>query len=246
MNKQKVSFWMIVPLALVLLGAVLLAGCATRARVGPLETESQSVELGDANSVSVEINFGAGDLQVSGDSDKLLEADFNYNVARLKPEVAYADGKLSVRQPEVKGLPVLKNITDFRNEWGIHLSDEVPMDLKVIVGGGSSDLQLAGLPLTRLDVNQGAGISTVDLSGSWERDLDVTIEAGAADITVRLPKDVSARVEVDAGPTTIEATGLRQDGNVYTNDAYGVSEAMLQVEIEAGIGRINLEVEETQ
>jgi hypothetical protein len=246
MDKQKVSFWMIVRLALVLLGALLLAGCATRARVGTLETESQSVELGDANSVRVEINFGAGDLQVSGGAEKLLEADFNYNVARLKPEVEYADGKLAIRQPDIEGLPVLQNITDFRNEWGLRLSDKVPMDLSVIVGGGSSDLQLSGLPLTRLDINQGAGISTVDLSGDWVRDLDVTIETGAADITVRLPKDVGARVEVEAGPTTIEATGLRQDGNVYTNDAYGVSEVTLDVEMEAGIGRINLEVEETQ
>jgi hypothetical protein len=212
--------------------------------VGALQNESQSVELGDANSVSVEINFGAGDLEVTGGAEKLLEADFNYNVARLKPEVEYADGKLAVRQPDARGLPVLKNITDFRNEWGIRLSDEIPMDLRVNMGGGSSDLQLAGLPLTRLDINQGAGISTVDLSGSWARDLDVTIEAGAADITVRLPKDVGARVEVDAGPTTIEATGLRRDGNVYTNAAYGVSDVTLQINLEAGIGKINLEVKE--
>jgi hypothetical protein len=183
---------------------------------------------------------------VSGGAEKLLEADFNYNVARLKPEVAYADGKLAIRQPDIEGLPVLQNITDFRNEWGLRLSDKVPMDLSVIVGGGSSDLQLSGLPLTRLDINQGAGISTVDLSGGWARDLDVTIETGAADITVRLPKNIGARVEVDAGPATIEATGLRRDGNVYTNDAYGVSEVTLDVEMEAGIGRINLEVEETQ
>ena len=63
-------------------------------------------------------------------------------------------------------------------------------------------------------------------------------------ITVRLPRDVGARVEVDAGPNTIEATGLTQDGNVYTNAAYGVSEVTLQVDLEAGIGQINLEVEE--
>ena len=49
---------------LVLLTALLLAGCALRARVGELRSESQSVELGDAESVRVEINFGAGDLEV--------------------------------------------------------------------------------------------------------------------------------------------------------------------------------------
>ena len=44
--------------------------------------------------------MGAGDLEVTGGAEKLLEADFAYNVARLKPEVQYTNGTLVVRQPE--------------------------------------------------------------------------------------------------------------------------------------------------
>ena len=213
--------------------------------MGALQTESQSVELGDAESVRVEIDFGAGDLEVTGGAEKLLEADFSYNVAKLKPEVEYTDGTLVVRQPEVKGLPALRDLTDYRNEWDLRLNDEVPMDLSVDMGAGTSDLQLAGLSLTGLEVSLGAGESTVDLSGDWARDLDVTIDAGAGDITVRVPKEVGARVEVDAGLGSIKAPGLTQDGDVYTNAAYGVSDVTLQVNIKAGVGQINLqEVEE--
>jgi hypothetical protein len=231
---------MIVALA----GGLLLGGCAPRARVGELRTESQSVELGDASSVRIEIDFGAGDLQVSGGAQELLEADFTYNVARLKPEVEYEDGTLAVSQPDEKGLPDLRNITDFRNDWGLHLYDDLPMDLQVNVGGGTGDLQLAGLSLTGLDVSLGAGDFTVDLRGDWARDLDVTIDAGAADINVLLPEDIGVRVDVERGPVMIETSGLAKDGDVYTNAAYGVSEVTLQVDMDAGIGRINLEVEE--
>ena len=230
-------------IALAVLGALLLAGCAPRARVGALRTESKSVELGDSKSVRVEITMGAGKLELTGGAEKLLEADFTYNVARLKPEVEYANGTLVVRHPEAPGLPALQGITDFRNEWRLRLHNEVPMDLNVEMGAGTSDLQLAGLALTRLDIAQGAGESTVDLSGDWARDLEITIDAGAADITVGLPRDIGARVEVEAGVGTIEAPGLTKDGNVYTNAAYGVSEVTLQVKLGAGIGRINLEVE---
>jgi hypothetical protein len=231
-------------IALVLLGTLLLAGCGSDARVGALRTESQSVELGDAKSVRAQITLGAGNLNLTGGAEKLLEADFTYNVAKVKPEVEYVDGTLVVRQPDVKGLPVLQDITDYRNKWGLRLNDDVPMDLNVDMGAGTSDLQLAGLSLTRLDVSLGAGISTIDLSGDWTRNLDVTIDAGAANTSVRLPKDVGARVKVEAGPHTIEATGLKRDSDVYTNAAYGVSEVTLQVDIEAGIGQINLEVED--
>src|SRR5512139_3579113 len=105
MNEREVRYRMVVWLALMVLGALLLAGCGSEARVGELQTGSQSVELGDASSARVEIDFGAGDLEVTGGAEKLLEADFAYNVAKLKPEVTYTHGALVVRQPDVKGLP---------------------------------------------------------------------------------------------------------------------------------------------
>jgi hypothetical protein len=117
------------------------------------------------------------------------------------------------------------------------------MDLSVDMGAGTGDLQLAGLSLTRLDVSLGAGKYTIDLSGDWARDVNVTIDAGAADTTVRLPRGVGARVKVESGPHIIEATGLTQDGDIYTNAAYGVSDVTLQVNLQAGVGQITLEVE---
>jgi hypothetical protein len=244
MNKQDARFWMVVRLTLVLLGALLLASCSSKLRVGELKTESQSVELGDAKSVNVEINFGAGDLSVNGGAEKLLDANFTYNVARLKPEVEYTDDTLIIRQPEVKGLLALGDIADFRNEWSLGLNNEVPMDLSVNVGAGTSELQLADLSLTGLDINLGASESTVDLSSKWVQDLDVTIEAGVGDVTLRLPEDIGVRVQVETAIGTIDAPGLKQDGNVYTNAAYGVSDVTLQINLEAGIGQINLEVKE--
>ena len=139
-------------ITLALLAALLLAGCSSRAWVGELQTESQTVELGDAESVRVEIEFGAGVLEIAGGTSELLEADFTYNVAKLKPEVEYKNHTLIVNQPEAEGLPALQGITEFQNEWDLRLNDEVPVDLRVNMGGGTSDLNLAGLSLTGVDV----------------------------------------------------------------------------------------------
>jgi hypothetical protein len=225
-----------------LVGALLLAGCFSRPRVGELRTEAESVALGEAESVRVEIDFGAGDLELAGGAEGLLEANFTYNVAELKPQVEYADGTLVVRQPPTDGLPVLQGLTDFRNEWDLRLGSEVPMDLSIKMGAGASDLQLAGLLLTGLDVNVGAGAYTVDLSGDWTRDLDVTIDAGAIDLSLRLPGDVGVRVEIGEGPHAVDAPDLARNGGVYTNAAYGVSEVTLRVDLDAGPGVIRLEL----
>jgi hypothetical protein len=230
---------------LVLLGALLLASCSSDdVRVGELRTESKSVELGGARSVRVKMVLGAGDLVVSGGAEKLLEADFTYNVAKLKPEVEFTDGTLVVQHPDVRGYRTLQDLRDFRNEWDLRLNNDVPMNLSLDMGAGTSDLQLAGLSLTGLDIRLGAGESTVDLGGDWVRDLDVTIDAGAGDISVRLPREVGVRVQVEAGLGTIEAPGLTRDGDFYTNAAYDVSDVTVQIDMKAGIGRINLEVEE--
>ena len=231
-------------ITLVLFAALVVASCSSSARVGALQTESQSVELGDAQSVRVEINMGAGNLDVTGGADKLLEANFTYNVAKLKPEVKYTDGTLVVWQPGSKGVPAWQGIADYRNEWGLRLSEGVPMDLRVTLGAGTSNLKLAGLSLTGLDVILGAGEYMLDLSGDWIRDLDVTIDTGAANISLRLPRDVGVRVHIDSGPNITETTGLTREGDVYTNAAYGVSAVTMQIDMETGIGQINLEVEE--
>jgi hypothetical protein len=228
---------------LTFLAVALLVACSSKPRVGELRTESQSVDLGDAKSVSVKINMGAGDLKLTGGAAKLLDANFTYNVDSLKPEVKYTDGTLIVQQPETEGLPDLRGIRDFRNEWGLQLNGEVPMDLRVQMGAGNSDLQLADLSLTGLGITLGAGNSTVDLSGDWPKDLQVSIDTGAGDITLRLPKHVGVRVNVDRGPTIIKASGMTQVGSTYTNEAYGVSDVTMQVILKTDIGQVNLDVE---
>ena len=49
------------------------------------------------------------------------------------------------------------------------------------------------------------------------------------------------RVDVAGGLGEVQAEGLSRDGDAYVNDAYGKSEATLNVDIEGGVGLIRLE-----
>lgn len=211
--------------------------------IDALQTESQSVELGDAESVRVKIEMGAGEIEVAGGADELLEADFTYNVAELKPEVVYSGDTLTIQQPDVEGIASLGDLDGYRYEWDLRLNDAVPMDLSIGLGTGKMDLGLSGLSLTALEVDIGAGEGKLDLTGEWASDLDVSIMAGVSRFTVVLPSEVGARVEID-GISRVNASSLTQDGNTYVNDAYGVSDVTLDINIEAGIGEINLELGE--
>jgi hypothetical protein len=92
----------IIRLAIILI-LVFGPGCSERVNIGPLETESKSVEVGRAESVRAEITMGAGKLKVAGGADQLFEGEFTYNVPEWRPEVTYSvkgsKGKLVIEQP---------------------------------------------------------------------------------------------------------------------------------------------------
>jgi hypothetical protein len=187
--------------------------------------------------------MGAGELNLTGGADALMEGDFAYNVADWKPAVNYDvtgdAGELSVEQGSGEDVPVGGEV---RNEWDLHLNDDVPIDLSVEMGAGESDLDLDSLTLTGLDLQMGAGKTTVDLTGDYDRDLSATIEGGVGEATVRLPGAVGVKVNAEGGLGTINAQGLQREGDAYVNDAYGDSDVTLDVDVRGGVGRINLEV----
>jgi hypothetical protein len=233
------AFW-------VLLLSVLLAICSCdqggdRVSIGQMRNESKTIEIGAAKSVQVNLNMKAGELKVGGGATGLLKANFNYNVPEWKPEVDYqvngSVGLLEVAQPGSGS-----STSNTRNEWDLHLNNSVPMEMNVNMGAGRTVLTLSGLALSRLELNMGAGETTVDITGDWKKDVDAQIHGGVGRATIRLPKDVGVRVVAQGGLGAINADGFQKQGEAYVNDQYGKSPVTLRVEVEGGVGEINLEL----
>jgi hypothetical protein len=209
-----------------------------------LRTESRTVELGGADSARVRLEMGAGELVVSGGAGALMDAEFTYNVARWQPEIDYevdeSQGELVVRQPRAQN--VGGPLDEYRYEWNVRLTENIPIDLSVAMGAGESRLDVAALALNALNVDMGAGNCLIDLVGDRDDDLAVSVQGGVGQLTVRLPDDIGARVEVTGGLGAVNASGLRTEGDAYVNDAYGSSAVTIQVDIEGGLGEVNLEI----
>ena len=234
------------PASLMVIATLVVVSACTigGAPVGELETESKSVELGDAKLVRAEIHMGAGELKVGGGAAKLLDADFAYNVARWRPEVSYTvtegQGQLEIRQPAGSGGPM----GHARYDWDLRFSDSIPLQLTVELGAGRADLTLGSLSLGSLDLKMGAGETVVDLTGSWKNDVTARIQGGVGKATVRLPQDAGVRVHARGGIGAINAHGFRKDGGAYVNDAYGKSDVTVRVDVQGGVGEINLQLAE--
>jgi hypothetical protein len=227
--------------------AVLAGACGTQRggsqQVGEMQRESQSVGLENAQSARAELKMGAGELNITGGADQLMEGDFSYNVSDWKPKVNYdvsdQKGEIVVKQGGTEGVHL---DADGRNEWDIRLNDEVPTDLVVKIGAGESDLDLDSLALTGLDLQMGAGNTTVDLTGDYAQNFDASIQGGVGEATVMLPSEVGVKAKAEGGLGKVNAKGFKKVGNSYVNDAYGKSDVTLNVDVQGGVGEINLEV----
>jgi hypothetical protein len=256
-------------IALFLAVTLLLAtGCNLQSvEVGPVQTKTEQVENGGADSVDAEITIGAGRLKIDGGAEDLLDATFTYNVGEWEPEIEYTvtngTGYLKVKQPETDDKIPLA-IGDVEYRWDLLLNDNTPLDLRVVMGAGEGDLELGSLQLNNLEFQGGAGDASIDLSGSnlptldvrlgagnvsldltgnWQQDLSGTIKGGVGSTTLLLPNSVGVRVEMRGGLGSVKATDFNQNGEVYTNGAYGQSETTLDLEIETGIGEVTLQAE---
>jgi hypothetical protein len=206
-----------------------------------LAHDTQAVELQGAKSVDMDFNMPAGELELSGGSSRLMDADFRHYAEQSKPTVDYSvsgdRGLLRVRQDENEWHTRFGNED---NEWSMRVNNDVPLDMHVQLGAGQTDLRLNGVNVKSLDVHMGAGQLDLDLTGQRKTNIDGTIEGGVGQATVRLPKDVGVHVDASGGIGSVDTSGLKREGGAYVNDAYGKSPTTINLSIHGGVGEIRL------
>jgi hypothetical protein len=210
------------------------------AHTSALQYDSKTVEMGAAESVQVNLHMGAGELRVTDGSQKLLRADFSYNVPSWKPSVHYEStggrGILTVEQPG----GTHNNFGNMKYRWDLQLNNKVPMDLKVNFGAGEARLDVGSLALRSVEVDMGVGQLQMDLHGAPKHDYDVHVRGGVGEATIRLPGDIGIWAEASGGIGAINVRGLRKEGDHWESDSYSRSKVKIKVDVQGGIGAVNL------
>lgn len=203
----------------------------------------KSIERQGAQTLRAEIEMSAGEMRMAGGSAGALDADFRYTESAGIPSVDYSvsgtSGQLRIRQ---RGDSVKLGRTE--NDWDLKFSNEMPLDLRLRLGAGRSDLRFRTVPLNRLSMEMGAGELNLDLTGDRKNGMEGEIRGGVGQVNVRLPRNnVGVIVHATGGIGSIETHGLRHEGGAYVNDAYGKAPVSIRLDVQGGIGQINLEVE---
>lgn len=201
-------------------------------RPGPTETFTETIELGGADTVEVDLQAGVGDVTLTGGAADLFEGAFSYNFSELRPRIDYAVsgdvGRLDISPVEdsINTIPT----GNIESTWDIQLADDVPLAMDVNLGLGDAELDFSDLTLTELEITSGAGDVEVRLG---EVDLDeVNHQAGLGEVTVVMNGGRISEFNFRGGAGDVEI------------DFAGDWSSDMDAEIERGLGEVTLRLPE--
>ncbi|MBN2520090.1 MAG: hypothetical protein JXB17_06275 [Bacteroidales bacterium] len=226
-------------------------------------SETIVIKKGEAKLIYANIKLIAGELEISGGSRNLMDAEFIYEDDDLKPDVEYDDN------PEIGNLTVELDRVDVdlvdedNVKWDISLNNDVPIDLSVKLGAGEGRFNLGSLNLENFELTSGAGEyyidlrnssvpkikftagageATIDLSGEHTNSLTADFTCGFGELTILLPENMGVKLTVTGLAGTINYPGFTKQGNEYKNDKFGETKNYIDLKITGGMGEINLKL----
>ncbi|MGE5375350.1 MAG: hypothetical protein ACM3XO_09860, partial [Bacteroidota bacterium] len=118
------------------------------------------------------------------------------------------------------------NVQDGASHVELSFSKPNPVEMSILqYSTGASDVKLTGLAnanFSTLKFSGGAGNFTLNFGGDLQRDAVVTIDSGFGNVSLIIPKDVSAKVTVESAAVNINhGSGWTQNGKEYTQEGNG-------------------------
>jgi hypothetical protein len=197
---------------------ILLAGPALGlVRSAQTVTERFQEPLGEATraSITLDLSYAPSTIQALPGGENLFDATITH----------FGEVEMAVSGEDPKEIRLVSGSTGFNwfdtlgsgdPRWEIGLNNQIPLELVIDGGSGSSRIDLVGLKLAGLSMDAGSGSidlalpqsenpynaaieggsASLDLTAQCGKDLEVRLDGGSGSMTIDLPENCPARVEV--------------------------------------------------
>jgi hypothetical protein len=207
-------------------------------------TSSLRQPLGDATSAAVEVEYGAGGLEIGPlaadqEQDTLADAQvYGRGAIRIENANRVEPGRPRLRivqRDDERGIEPGRLVL---GRLDVRLAPTIPIDLKVSSGVTDTTLRLQDLRVPNLTLETGASQTRLTLPAHGET--MATIEGGAAGIEVTVPPNVAARIIVGDGPNavSIDQTRFPKQGNEYRSPGFENAADRATLRIDVGATRL--------
>lgn len=250
-----------IPGSLILLSLLLLTSLACsitvnlpNLRVPTLQTTTPVIKTIDeplptdgTGPLKLRLEMGMGELTLQPGAQGLIQGTIRYNVPEWEPQILHGPASLVLTQRQADGQLALPKETI--NEWDLKLGN-YPLDLTINAGAYKGELDLSGLPLTRLQINDGASEARVVFNALNPLPMDqLRYRTGASKVELLGLGNTNADEIIFEGGTgayILDFSGnLSHDMNIHIKS--GVSQVVLvippevpaRVEITGGLNNVS-------
>ncbi len=227
-------FW---PFVVIAIGIWILTG-SFMTRIDFNNADKFSIPLQGATEAQLEINHGAGQIDLSAGADA---GDFLTGVSGVgMNQSSHMDGdKLEV---EIDAGPsFMPFIGPEGGVWQFRLNPDLPMSLEIDAGASRLNLDLHDLQVKYFSFDGGASHVTLTLPARVEN-MVADLEAGAASIDLNVPQGVGLRLRLKSvGTLKIdEGRFVPREGRTYQSADYDTAKYRAEVNIEGGATSIRV------
>jgi hypothetical protein len=221
-----------IPVALLIAAAAATLVGAVSVRAQDWRTVTTTRQLARETSLDVDVEYGAGKLNVQpGPSGSLYKATLKYDADLFRPVTEYHDGSLKL------GVDDFHHVRGHRNSnnmgrLDVLLSPQIPLDVQLKFGAVEADLELGGLYLRNAQISTGASQTRLHFTRPNLTHCDnVKLEVGAAEFKAY---DLG-----NANTETLEVSGGVGD---ITLDFGGEWKSNMDAELNMGLGSLTLQI----
>lgn len=205
-----------------------------------------------APKIDYDVRDGVGELKIEQSRGRRVmkwnrnrwEIALNDDVP-LELDVHMATGKLEAILSSLRLTTVRLHHTTGETSIDLGGHQLALSEVKIEQSTGRTHLDLNGnyAALRTLRLNATTGETIVNLAGgAWGQDLDARVDVTTGNTVIRLPRDVGVEVKTRTTLGKVSIAGLSYDGNLYHNDAFGMTPATLLLDVRSSVGKLALEV----
>jgi hypothetical protein len=237
------SLWLsligVVLILVILVGSLSLFGVAA-AGGSTVTGDHISQGLNGATQANVSIEPGAGNLQVKSLSEpELLIEGFvppeGESFIKSSYTVTNGTGTYKLSSNQAVFLPSMGSTNKL--SWNLNLTDQVPLDLQLILGAGSLNADLSALNLDSLQVNMGVGTSTITLPK--EGSLQAQVDGAIGQMKILVPEGMEVLIQANTALSGMSVPdGYVHTGDVYKSPGYDQSDQRTNLSLDMAIGNV--------
>jgi hypothetical protein len=203
---------------------------------------SEFTEEYDSTLTFATLNFdaGAGTFNILDKTENLIYAKTmgyknNYHLSRLDTDSS------TILDFGMGDKAIFRFGDDYKNTVDIALNSNPVWDMNFDVGAASMDFDLTGFRTKDVSVDMGAASIKIKL-GNLYPETTVSVDAGASDINIFIPKESGCKIVTDGALSSKHFSEFKKiDSDNYKTENFDESTNKVYIEIDCGVSSISVE-----